>query len=203
MRKKGILIGIISLSALFLTSCASNQTKDTTTKSNINADMSSTSSPATSTSKILFINASRNSDGNTAKMGQELLNGTDYRQLNLIEYNINQLGQNRDGDQYEEVLSAMEQSETIVIGTPVYWHSMSGSLKTLFDRFYELQGSGHNLSGKKLYFFMQGSAPTNLSIESTEYIIQRVAAQTNMNLKGMADNDNEIGQLHNQILKEQ
>lgn len=50
---------------------------------------------------------------------------------------------------------------------------------------------------------MQGSAPTNLSIESTEYIIQRVAAQTNMNLKGMADNDNEIDQLHNQILKEQ
>lgn len=200
MKTKGMLIG---LSALFLMACAANQSS-TMTAQDASATASATeSTPIAVTSKILFINASRNTDGNTAKMGQELLEGTDYQQLNLVEYNINQLGQNREGDQYETVLTAMEQAETIVIGTPVYWHSMSGSLKTLFDRFYELQGSGHSLAGKNLYFFMQGSAPTDLSIESTEYIIQRVAAQTNMNLMSMADNANEITQLHNQILAAQ
>ena len=49
---------------------------------------------------------------------------------------------------------------------------------------------------------MQGSAPTDLAIESTEYIIERVAAQTGMNLIGVADNDEEINELHEQLLAE-
>ena len=37
---------------------------------------------------ILFINASPNKDGNTAKLAKELLAGRDYETLNLIDYKI-------------------------------------------------------------------------------------------------------------------
>lgn len=192
MKKRGFLLGAL---ALFLVACGANQATTTST-----ATAQTREAMPMSTSKIVFVNASSNGDGNTAKMGQTLLEGTDYTQLNLADYIIDQLGQKSDRDQLDEVLTRMEQAETIVIGTPVYWHSMSGYLKTFFDRFNELAESGHSLAGKQLYFFMQGSAPTELSIESTEYIIGRVAVQMNMDLRGMAANLQELAELRVKIL---
>ena len=43
---------------------------------------------------ILFINASQNRNGNTARIGRQLLNGTQYQQLDLVDYKIYQIGQN-------------------------------------------------------------------------------------------------------------
>ena len=153
-------------------------------------------------SKIIFVNASRNKDGNTVQMAEKMLEGIKYEQVNLVDYNIAFLGQEDMNDEFQDFLTDIEGAETIVIGTPVYWHSMSGSLKTMIDRLYELQDNDFSLKGKNLYFFMQGSAPTDLAIESTEYIIERVAAQTGMNLIGVADNDEEINELHEQLLAE-
>lgn len=80
--------------------------------------------------KILFINASQNRDGNTANMAKDLLEGIDYKQINIIDYNIGFLGQEIENDQFSDFISEIEQAETIIIGTPVYWHSMSGAVKT-------------------------------------------------------------------------
>ncbi|MGT2836557.1 flavodoxin family protein [Streptococcus macacae] len=145
-------------------------------------------------SKVLFINASQNKDGNTVKMGKDLLNGTSYDQINLIDYRIGFLGQKLKDDQFKEVTDLVKQADTIVIGTPVYWHSMSGALKTLIDRASE-DTSSNPFKGKKLYFFMQGAAPTELSKESTVYIIQRFANQLGMELKGTATDSNQLQKL--------
>lgn len=46
----------------------------------------------TSTDGILFINASANREGKSHRWGQELLAGTEYQQINLVNYQIGQLG---------------------------------------------------------------------------------------------------------------
>lgn len=197
---KMTLIGVLSI---FLVACSSSQIfRDTrVTKENRSVSLDQRKEgKSMENSKIVFINASRNKDGNTVKMAEKLLEGMEYDQINLIDYTIAFLGQENERDDFQTLLKELEGAKTIVIGTPVYWHSMSGSLKTMIDRLYELQDSDYSLEGKNLYFFMQGSAPTDLAIESTEYIIERVAAQTGMNLVGVADNDEEINALHEQLL---
>lgn len=87
--------------------------------------------------KILFINASEYSNGNTSQLGHQILTGIDYDQLNLVDYKIYQLGQHFADDQFEEVIAKMQAADVWLIGTPVYWHNMSGHLKTWFDRMSE------------------------------------------------------------------
>ena len=46
---------------------------------------------------ILFINGSPNSNGNTAALAKELLQGKEYETLNLTDYRIGSYGQNETG----------------------------------------------------------------------------------------------------------
>lgn len=193
--KKALTLMATAAAVVLLAAC-SNKASSTSSSSGT----ANTTQVSTSGKSVLFINASQHADGNTAKMGSTLLDGVDHDTLNLVDYRINQLGQNFDGDQFNDVVAAMEKADTIVIGTPVYWHTMSGSLKTLIDRFYDLQGN-NALQGKKLYFFMQGSAPTEEAINQTEFIMTRVASQMGMDLAGMADNDQEITNMHAELTK--
>lgn len=192
--KKILASGLVLASILTLVSCSNSSSS-----SNSNSKPSTAQTVTTEGKSLLFINASQHTDGNTAQMGAALLEGVDHDTLNLVNYRINQLGQNFEGDQFNDIISTMEKADTIVIGTPVYWHTMSGSLKTLIDRFYDLQDN-NALQGKKLYFFMQGSAPTEEAINQTEFIMTRVASQMGMDLVGMADNDQEIADLHSQLV---
>ena len=193
--KKALTLIATAATVVLLAACSNNASSTSS-----NSGAASTTQVSTSGKSVLFINASQNADGNTAKMGSTLLDGVDHDTLNLVDYRINQLGQHFDGDQFNDVVVAMEKADTIVIGTPVYWHTMSSSLKTLIDRFYDLQGN-NTLQGKKLYFFMQGSAPTEEAINQTEFIMARVASQTGMDLAGMADNDQEITDMHEELTK--
>lgn len=155
---------------------------------------SSNGKDETMNSKILFINSSEHSNGNTAQMGMQLLDNYQYKKIDLINYRIGFLGQKNKDDELFKVFNEIKNSKTLVIGTPVYWHSMSGALKTFIDR-----SSDNNIDnpfeGKHLYFFLQGSAPTELSKESILYSIKRFADQTGMILEGTATNDGELNQL--------
>ena len=105
---------------------------------------------------ILFINGSPNKNGNTAKLAAELLKGHEYETLNLTDYTIGAYGQNLPGDGLDAVFGAMKQADTIVIGSPLYWHNICGSVRNVLDRFYGKVEDGE-LSGRKLYFVFQGS----------------------------------------------
>lgn len=150
--------------------------------------------------KILFINGSENRDGNTSRMAKQLLGNTQYDQLNLVDYRVDSLGQHFEGDQFDVVLKAMQDADVIVLGTPVYWHTMSGSLKNVIDRMYNVRDTA-NLQGKQLYFIIQGADPTPQSIESTEYIMTRFAKVYDLELKGMASNSSELQALQSMIQK--
>ena len=145
--------------------------------------------------KILFINASRDPNGNTAKMGADFLQGVDHDTLFLNNYKIYQLGQKYPDDQFKTVMDAIAQADTIVIGSPVYWHTMSGPLKTFIHRLYELDKPVPALKGKKLYFLMQGAAPSQATKEQMPFIMSRVAAQYDMQYMGAATAMNDLSAL--------
>ena len=133
--KKMLTLLVLAVFLLSAAGCGSAQEADVPAQ---HATANARSAPPALKTKVLFINTSRDPNGNTYKMGEAFLAGVPHDTLFLNDYKIYQLGQHYDDDRLTDVLAATEQADTIVIGTPVYWHTMSGTLKTFIDRLYEL-----------------------------------------------------------------
>ena len=146
---------------------------------------------------VLFVNGSPNKDGNTAELAKVLLQGMEYETLNLTDYRINAYGQELPGDQFEEVLQKIKAADTVVIGSPLYWHNICGAVRTLLDRFYGPveQGSLHG----KLFFLYQGAAPEKWMMEAGEYTMKRFAGLYGLRYEGMATNRKEAEDLGGRI----
>lgn len=147
---------------------------------------------------VLFINGSPNKDGNTAALAAELLAGKPYDKLNLIDYRVNVFGQNLPGDQFDEILSKMMEAKTVVIGSPLYWHNICGSVRTLLDRFYGPVNEGE-LGGKKLVFLFQGAAPEKWMLDAGDYTMKRFAGLYGLSYLGMATNRKTVKEMANEI----
>ena len=147
---------------------------------------------------ILFINGSPNKNGNTAGLAKDLLKGRDYDTLNLTDYRIGSYGQDFPDDQLGEVIGKIKEAEVIVIGSPLYWHNICGSVRNMLDRFYGLVEEGA-LSGKSLYFLFQGAAPEKWMMEAGEYTMKRFAGLYGMGYAGMATNRSEAARLSEKL----
>lgn len=147
--------------------------------------------------KILFINASENKNGNTASLGEKLIADQDAEKLDLIDYKIYQIGQNYPDDQFEKVYAKMAASETIILGTPVYWHDMSGYLKTLIERISQCQGS-NELAGKKMALIIQGAFPMD-GVKSVSKVISGFCKNGSMTYLGHASNSLGISKLQRKL----
>ena len=101
--------------------------------------------------KVLFINGSPERQGNTTGLAAALLKGTEAETLNLTDYRINVYGQTLPGDQFDEVLAMMKKADVLIIGSPVYWHNICGSVRNLLDRFY-----GHNAAARHIQHHTAG-----------------------------------------------
>ena len=134
--------------------------------------------------KILFINSSPNRDGNTYRIGEELLKDKEHDVLQLADYRISQYGQVFEDDEMKEVLKEMNKYDILVIGSPVYWYTVGGMLKTFIDRLYMLP-EAEALRGKKLYLFAQGSAPNQDTVKSIEFLSNRLSYLMGMELMGV------------------
>lgn len=144
---------------------------------------------------ILFINGSPNHHGNTASLAAALLKDKKYETLNLTDYTIGAYGQQLPGDGLDAVVAAMEKANTIVIGSPLYWHNICGSVRNVLDRFYGRVQNGV-LSGRRLYFVFQGAAPEKWMLEAGEYTMKRFAVLYGMSYGGMATNKAEAEKLN-------
>ena len=142
---------------------------------------------------VLFINGSANKNGNTALLAAALLKNTDYDILDLTDYTIGSLGQNLPGDGFNKVIEAMKKADTIVIGSPVYWHNICGSVRNVLDRFYGKVEDG------ELSVVFQGAAPEKWMLEAGEYTMQRFAALYGMSYGGMVTNRREAEKLSKTI----
>lgn len=148
--------------------------------------------------KILFINGSPNKKGNTAALAEALLKGKEYETLNLTDYRIGSYGQTFEDDQLGEVIAKMREAAVIVVGSPMYWHNICGSVRNVLDRFYGLVENG-GFSGRKLYFLFQGASPEKWMMETGEYTMKRFATLYGMEYAGMATNKNEAEKLGKSI----
>ncbi len=147
--------------------------------------------------KYLFMNGSPERDGNTAALAKTLLAEKEYETLQLTDYKIYSYGQDFEDDQFEEVLDKMKSADVIVMGSPVYWHNICGSMRDLLDRFYGPVGYS-SLSGK-LVFLFQGAAPEKWMLEAGEYTMSRFAKLYGLTYVGMATDVAEAKQLANKI----
>ncbi|MGN0232650.1 MAG: flavodoxin family protein [Muribaculaceae bacterium] len=150
--------------------------------------------------KILFINGSPNRDGNTASLAKVLLDGLQYETINLNDYRLNFYGQTLKGDQLDEVISEMKSADIIVVGSPVYWHNICASVRTLMERFYGYVPEDE-FKGKKLYFIYQGAAPTKMMIDDGQYSMSRFASMYGFSYQGMATSHDEAKALNKKIRK--
>lgn len=147
---------------------------------------------------VLFINGSPNKHGNTAALAETLMGGKTYQTLHLVDYKVYGYGQQFPDDQFAEIVEKMKEADTIVIGSPVYWHNMSGMVRNLIDRFYGPVPSGA-LAGRKFAFLFQGAAPEGWMLEKAEYTMSRFARMYGMEYVGMASNGSQAKALSGKI----
>ena len=147
---------------------------------------------------ILFINGSPNKEGNTVKLSENLLEGKEYDTLHLVDYKIYSYGQKYEDDQFMDVIDRMKQADMIVLGSPLYWHSMSGAVRNLLDRSYGVVSDGE-FQAKKLFFVFQGASPTKEQMAAGDYTVGRYAGLYGFDYQGMATNKKEAQELAKRI----
>jgi multimeric flavodoxin WrbA len=107
--------------------------------------------------KSVIIVGSSRKNGNTTKIVDEIANQYTMDVINLSDYEISYYdyeSKNRNDDFLPLLKSLIENYNTFIFATPIYWYSMSGIMKVFFDRFSDLirieKESGRQLRGKKV-----------------------------------------------------
>lgn len=94
-------------------------------------------------------------------------------------------------------MNELKDAYILVIGSPVYWYTVGGILKTFIDRLY-LLAEAEILKGKELYFFAQGSIPDEGTVKTITHLAEGVATLMEMNLRSVVVDSND----GNKILRE-
>lgn len=100
---------------------------------------------------IVIIGSSRN-DGDTRKLVDEIVNLSNFDTIDLNEYNFSYYDyeHKNKGDDYLVLMrKLLEEYDTFLFATPVYWYAMSGIMKVFFDRITDLLDNEKEL-GRKL-----------------------------------------------------
>lgn len=114
----------------------------------------------------LLILGSNRKQSDTLAFAKKALAGHDYKSADLLDYSIAPYhyehtypGQ----DTFMQLVKLLLEHEVIVLATPVYWYSMSGLMKTFFDRLTDLikvqKPLGRQLKGKKIFVLAAGNNP--------------------------------------------
>jgi multimeric flavodoxin WrbA len=120
-----------------------------------------------------------------------VFNGIEHRLTDLLSHKIsfyNYNGTYPSSDRFKTIVADILTHKTIIFATPVYWYSMSGLMKNLFDRFTDLvtiqKEKGRQLKGKSIFLLAVGS---DLAIPSGfEIPFKNTADYLGMHYKGCA-----------------
>lgn len=117
-------------------------------------------------SKPVVILGSSRSEGETFRaIGLAFAKGT----VDIVDLNLHAIGaydyeNGNDSDDFLKVIEHIQNTDTIIFATPVYWYSMSGTLKIFFDRLTDLitihKKIGRSLAGKSIYLIATGTDET-------------------------------------------
>lgn len=93
-----------------------------------------------------------------------LFKDTQHAIVNLLDFNIspyNYSGNYPNNDEFDNLMEEILKYKTIIFATPVYWYSMSGLMKNMFDRFTDLvtikKEIGRKLNGKLIFLIAVGT----------------------------------------------
>lgn len=98
---------------------------------------------------IAVIDGGTRQDGNTEILTEEAVKELDVERIYLRDYDIHpivDLRHTQDGfqevdDDYNVVIDRLIQHDILVFSTPIYWYSMSGTLKNFIDRWSQTMRS--------------------------------------------------------------
>jgi multimeric flavodoxin WrbA len=114
--------------------------------------------------KPLIIVGSSRRDSDTKKFVELVFKEVDNTTIDLLDFTIHQYDYDNGypgNDCFLEVVNLMLEYKVIVFATPVYWYSMSGLMKTFFDRFSDLvtvrKQLGRQLKGKITFLIAVGA----------------------------------------------
>lgn len=114
--------------------------------------------------KGIIILGSSNSHGETHKVASFVRELTNYTIIDLKQKNISEFDyefKNRNDDFLPLTREIVENYELIIFATPVYWYTMSGIMKTFFDRISDClmieQETGRKLRGMGMAVISCGS----------------------------------------------
>lgn len=114
--------------------------------------------------KGVILLGSSNSHGDTRKMVDYVAEQTRFPIIDLKTKRIGEFDyefKNRDDDFHPLIKEIVENYELIVFATPVYWYSMSGIMKTFFDRISDClktaKETGRKLRGMEMAVLSSGS----------------------------------------------
>ena len=108
--------------------------------------------------------ASARKDSDTKKFIEKVFSNTEYKVIDLLDFTVlpyDYSHQYSEKDEFFKIIEELMQHETIVFATPVYWYSMSGLMKTFFDRLTDLvtikKTSGRDLKDKSTFLVAVGT----------------------------------------------
>ncbi|MFT5858094.1 MAG: multimeric flavodoxin WrbA [Flavobacteriaceae bacterium] len=114
--------------------------------------------------KGIIIIGSANSNGETRKIVSYIENKTSFPVVDLNGMDISEFDyefQNRGDDFHPLMTRIVDNYELIIFATPVYWYTMSGTMKTFFDRLSDClkieKETGRKLRGMKMAVVSCGS----------------------------------------------
>ncbi len=114
--------------------------------------------------KGIIIQGSARSDGNTNKIVTYIVDKTGFEFIDLRKKDIGYFDydfKNSDDDFIPIMREFTDQYDTLIFATPIYWYSMSGIMKTFFDRITDLlrkeKELGRRLRGKNMAMISCGS----------------------------------------------
>lgn len=106
--------------------------------------------------KVIILGSSRK-NGNTTRIVDEISKEHNIDVVNLSDYNISYYdyeSKNIEDDFLPLIKRIIENHDTFIFATPIYWYNMSGIMKVFFDRFSDLirieKETGRKLRGKKI-----------------------------------------------------
>ena len=139
----------------------------------------------------LIILGSARQQSDTKSYVDFIFNQTDHKLVDLLKYKISSYNYNGtypSSDNFNELTEEILNHDIIIFATPVYWYSMSGLMKNVFDRFTDLvtiqKATGRKLKNKNVFLLAVG---TDQQLpDGFEIPFKRTADYLEMNYKGCA-----------------
>ncbi|HEY4965485.1 MAG TPA: NAD(P)H-dependent oxidoreductase [Puia sp.] len=111
----------------------------------------------------LVILASARKHGDTRAFLDKVFDKLEHKQIDLLDFHISSFDYSNnypDTDDFLRIVDEILQHNVIVFATPVYWYSMSGLMKTFFDRLTDLltvkKKATRQLKGKSIFLLTVG-----------------------------------------------